>query len=149
LHSTVAQTPFRGVTVNTYDFPTDDDVTWSDIYCPNNTYAAANTVHQVNDDETPYIQSAFTGKTIGSNVRLTVFGHTTFVGNGPFTADVYDYSGRFLTLTLNSRSDEKSLDSLVPGFAVLAPSTIVVTLTSDPRANPYQLAATYRAAANR
>jgi len=141
-HSAQGSVTFRGTLVPTYDFPAATDTEWSHICFPNNKYAAKDSIRQVNDDETPYIQKAVTGQKLGRTVALTVFGHTVFKGNGPYTCEVYDYSGRWIRLDLNRKSDMSALDAVVPGYAVLRPSHIKVTLTS---LDQYALKATYRA----
>jgi hypothetical protein len=144
-NSKVGIASFRGKVANAYIFPPNGDHNWNDIYCPNNVYGATNSVHQVNDDETPYIGKAISGKSSGSQVKLIVFGHTAFTGDGPFICDVYDFSGRYVTLTLRTKEDELMLDKAVPGFAVLTPSHLTVKLTVDPIQSPYDLEAIYPA----
>jgi hypothetical protein len=139
-HSAVGSVPFRGQTVASYTWPTAKDTDWKDIYFPNNVYGATDSIHQVNDDETPYIQNAVTGKHAGQSVTFTVFGHTPFEGNGPFTCEVYDYSGCWARLNLPNAAAKSRLDAAVPPYAVLTPSTIRVKLTS---AGPYGIAAIY------
>jgi hypothetical protein len=139
-HSRVSDVLFRGKTVPTYIWPLPTDSKWSDVYCPNNVYGQSNSIHEVDDDETPYIENAITGKQVGSRVKLKVFGHTAFTGSGPYTCDVYDYSGRFMTITMKSAAAERALDTAVPGYAVLNPSVIAVTITSTEQ---YNLTANY------
>ena len=142
-HSKIGLVALRGPTIPSYLWPASSDTRWSDILFPNNTYGAKNSIRQVNDDETPYIHRATAGKSSGEVVRLTVFGHTPFLGRGPYTCEVYDYSGRYLQLTLQSTAARNALDAAVPGHAVLRPSTLSVTLTCDPARSPYHLTATY------
>lgn len=145
-HSYVGTVAFRGPTVQTDTWPPANDTRWSDVYFPNNTYGPADTIHQVNDDETPYINRAVAGKPVGAIVRLMVFGHTAFEGHGPFTCDVYDYSGRYLSLTLTTAAARRALDAAVPGYAVLRPWVIRVRLTS---VDQYHLAGVYSASSRR
>lgn len=139
-HSSVGKIPFRGRIVHSYVWPAADDTNWAHIYFPNNRYAPSGTIHQVNDDETPYIETAIERAKPGKKVTLTVFGHTKIQGSGPYTCEVYDYSGRWILLDLPSKSAANSLDSKVPGYAVLNSSHITVTFTST---DPYSLRATY------
>lgn len=139
-HSAVGKVALRGRTVRSYTWPGANDTDWSDIYFPNNRYSQSSSVHQVDDDETPYIQNALDRAKPGKTIPLTVFGHTRILGNGPFTCEVYDYSGRWLLLDLPRKSDAESLDARVPGYAVLTPSHVEITFTST---DPYSARATY------
>ena len=142
-HSKQGPVILRGPTVPSYLWPASSDNHWSDIFFPNNAYGTRNSIHQVHDDEAPYINRAIAGKSRGSVVRLTVFGHTSFLGSGPYTCEVYDYSGRYVQLTMRGTAAREALDAAVPGYAVLRPSTIAVTLTSNPLLSPYHLTAAY------
>lgn len=141
-HSAVESVPFRGKPVASYIWPAGNDTDWHDIYYPSNRYSPTASVHQVDDDERPYIQQAVAGRKPGDTVRVTVFGHTHFEGSGPYTCEVYDYSGCWAKLTIKSKADRDSLDAKVPGYAVLDPSVLRVTLTS---AGPYGITAIYSA----
>lgn len=145
-HSRQGRVPFRGSTVPAYLWPPANDTHWSDVYFPNNTYGTSNSIHQVNDDETPYINRAVAGKSVGASVQITVFGHTRFLGSGPYICEVYDYSGRYLQLTMNSPAAKAALDAAVPGYAVLKPSRLTVTLTCNPAMSPYHLTAVFHEA---
>src|SRR5579863_7446722 len=97
-HSSVGKVAFRGRPVRSYVWPAASDMNWSHVYFPNNKYSPSSSIHQVNDDETPYIQDAVAHAKAGKTVTLTVFGHTPILGNGPYTCEVYDYSGRWILL---------------------------------------------------
>lgn len=142
-HSVTGRVTLRGPAAATYLWPLAQDTNWKDIFFPNNAFGASGSIHQVNDDETPYINRALAAKRAGSVVQLTVFGHTRFQGAGPFTCEVYDYSGRYLELKLSSKAARNALDAAVPGYAVLQPSHLRVTLTCDPSRTPYHLTAAY------
>jgi hypothetical protein len=139
-HGTAQHVAFRGTLVPTAIWPPSSDTEWSHVFYPSNTYAAGSGIRQVNDDETPYIQNAVTHAGAGQKVTIRVFGHTPFQGNGPYTCEVYDYSGRWMQLSLPSRADCNALDAVVPPYAVLTPASIAVTLRS---VDPYNLTATY------
>lgn len=141
-HSVVRKVAFRGRLVHSYIWPAANDTDWSHIYFPNNKLSASGSIHQVDDDETPYIQTAVTHAKPGRTIKLTVFGHTPILGDGPYTSEVYDYSGRWILLELPTKADVASLESQVPGYAVLNPSHITATLTST---DQYALRATYKA----
>jgi len=138
---TSAAPPLRGPLVPVYFYPP-ASFTAQQCEFPNSVYSTTDSIHQVNDDETPYIERAVAGKKAGQKVTLTVFGHTAFTGTGPFTCDVYDYSGRYLTLNLPDVSAENALDAAVPGYAVLKPYTITVKLST---AGEYGLTAAFPA----
>ncbi len=70
LHSKQGRVPFRGPTVAAYLWPPASDTQWSDVYFPNNVYGASHSIHQVNDDETPYINRAMAGKLPGRSSQL-------------------------------------------------------------------------------
>ena len=135
---------FRGPTVPSYVWPPADDTEWSDVYFPNNAYGASNSIHQVNDDETPYLQKAVAGHSAGQSVTLTVFGHTPFLGRGPYSCEVYDYSGCWVTITLPDAAAKARLEAAVPPYAVLRASRIRVRLTAP---GPYGITAAYPAPA--
>ena len=141
-HSAQGRVPFRGPTVPSYVWPPAKDTKWDDVYLPNNVYSPSNTIHQVNDDETPYLQNAVAGKSAGQSVLLTVFGHTPFLGGGPFSCEVYDYSGCWARISLPDAAAKARFDAAVPPYAVLRASRIRVRLTA---AGPYGITATYPA----
>jgi hypothetical protein len=138
---TAAAPTLRGPLVPVYFWP---PASFTPQQCefPNNNYATTGSIHQVNDDETPYIERAVAGKRAGQKVILTVFGHCAFTGSGPYACDVYDYSGRYLTLELRDSAARNALDAAVPGYAVLKPYKITVRLLS---AGEYGLTAVYPA----
>jgi hypothetical protein len=140
-HSVEAKVPFRGELVPTYDFPSGDDSDWSHVCFPSNKYAASDTARQVNDDETPYIERAFANKKSGQTVSATIFGHTQVTGNGPYQCEVYDYSGRWLKLLIKTEADLDSFESKVPGYAVLTPNTIKLSILST---DQYDLTGMYK-----
>ncbi len=135
-HSRPADLPFRGRLVQAYDWPDKADASWSDVYHPNNNYAPQASIHQVNEDETPYIENVLLHGHPGQRATVTVFGHTPFMGSAPFTCEVYDYSGRWLTLKMASKSARDALERLVPPYAVLNGSRIAVTLVSVDQYEP-------------
>nr|HET6383942.1 hypothetical protein [Armatimonadota bacterium] len=139
-HSSVGKVAFRGSAVASFDWPTGGDTDWTHIFHPNNRFGARQTIHQVKDDETPYIEEAIAGRRPGQTVKLRVFGHTPVRGKGPYTCEVFDYSGRWVRLTLKNAATAAALEARVPGYAVLNSSSITVRLTST---DPYDLAASY------
>ena len=142
LHSRQGQVPFRGPTVPSYVWPPAKDTAWGDVYFPNNTYGTSHSIHQVHDDETPYLQNAVAGHSAGQSVTLTVFGHTPFLGNVPYSCEVYDYSGCWARIVLPDAAAKTRLDAAVPPYAVLRASRIRVRLTAP---GPYGIEATYPA----
>jgi hypothetical protein len=139
-HGRAQHVDFRGTLVPTVVWPPDGDTNWSEIYYPGNIYSPHGGIRQVDDDETPYIQNAVSHAAVGSKVVLKVFGHTPFQGAGPYTCEVYDYSGCWIQLTMKRKADRDALDARVPPYAVLTPTSLSVTLTSG---GPYNLAAMY------
>jgi hypothetical protein len=139
--SVSAPPPLRGPLVPVYFWPS---ASFSPQQCqfPNNDYSTTESIHQVNDDETPYIERAVAGKKPGKKVTLIVFGHTAFTGTGPYECDVYDYSGRYVTLELADDAAKAALDAHVPGWAVLKDYKITVRLLSG---GEYGLTAAYPA----
>jgi len=153
LHSADGNVKFDGTTgflsakITSTDLPGGTDFTWGDVYYPANTYSTSG-IHQINDSNgstSNTIDSVIDGHTSGSALTIPVVAHTPLTGSGPYTCEVYDLNGRWMTMTIPA-GDNTAFIAAVPPYVTCTSANatetynIPITLSSAPN---YNVTATY------
>lgn len=147
-HSNTNSVAFLGTYPSVYIWPAASDTSWTDDYFPNNTFGLSNSIHQINDTNgaiSDTIDAAISGKGVNSVVTIPVSAHTPITGSGPYSCEVYDLNGRWVTLSIPT-ANLAGFESAVPPYVTCGASNatvtynIQVTLNSIP---PYGVTATY------